>query len=227
MRATEIPERAERAEAPARAQSRSLRRLEVFLDIVYGLIAVHMLTYLPSAKDMSWVGKHLGLLGAMVQDGRDIWRVLMGTGITAIAWYLGSKRLSQLRRTDFAHTTMILIQTLFVCFFVYFAICDPTLVGGPSSRALQSGSLALAGVAGQLAWRYARWRRLVDADASAAHLDDISERGLTETMTAILNTPLSWVGPMAWTIGWFLIPLALTQALPRLRRIRRQETAEA
>jgi hypothetical protein len=227
-------EASQRAAVPARAQSRSLRRLEVFLDIIYGLIAVHMLTYLPSARDMSWVGKHLGLLGAMVQDGRDVWRVLMGTGITAIAWYLGSKRLSQLHRTDFVHTTITLIQTLFVCFFVYFAICDPTLVGGPSSRALQSGSLALAGLAGQLAWRYARWRQLVDADTPAAHLDGISEGGRTEMMTAVLNTPLSWVGPMAWTIGWFVIPLALTQALPRLRRVRRpqpqekpRETAEA
>ncbi len=210
-----------------RAQSRALRRLEVFLDIVYGLIAVHMLTYLPSARDMSWVGQPLGLLGAMVHNEREIWRVLMGTGITAIAWYVGSKRLSQLRRTDFVNTTLTLIQTLFVCFFVYFAICDPMLVGGPSSRALQCGSLALASLAGQLAWRYARWRRLVDTDVPPAHLDDIGERGRTETITAALNTPLAWAGPLVWTLGWFVIPLVLTQAVPRLRRTKRGETAEA
>jgi hypothetical protein len=209
-----------RSPEPARAQSRSLRRLEVFLDIIYGLIAVHMLTYLPPVKDMSWVATRFGLLGTMIGNAREVWRVVMGIGITAIAWYLSSKRLSQLRLTDFIHTGITLVQTLLVCFFIYFAICDPTLTGGPSSRALQCGSVALAGLTGQLAWIYGRWRGMVDADAPPSHLDNIEVRGRTEIATAVLNMPLSWVGPMSWTLGWVLIPLMITQ-VPRLWRAKR------
>ena len=208
-----------------RAQSRSLRRLEVFLDITYGLIAVHMLTYLPPVRDMSWVANRLGLLGVMVGNAREVWRAVMGLGVTAIAWYLSSRRLSQLRQTDLIHTWMTLVQTLVVWFFIYFAICDPTLTGGPSSRALQCGSVALAGLTGQLAWIYGRWRGMVDADAPPGHLDDIEVRGRTEIATAVLNMPLSWVGPMSWTLGWVLIPLVITQ-LPRFWSARRDRPSQ-
>lgn len=194
----------------------------MFLDVVYGLVAFHMLSYLPPVKDMSWVGKPLGLLGPLVANARELWRVVMGLGITAICWYLSARRLSQVRATDFIHATIVLVQTGLVCFFVYFAICDPTLTGGPSSRALQCGTLALASAAGQLGWSYARWRRLVDASTPPKQLDDIEQRWRAETATAVLNTPLAWVGPISWTVGWFVIPLVLTQGLPWLRRAARR-----
>jgi hypothetical protein len=208
--------------APAAAQpSRALRRLEVFLDIAFGLVAVHMLSYLPPVHDMSWVGKPLGLLGPLVRNFREVWRALMGAGITVIAWYVASKRLNYVRATDFVHTTLVLVQAAILCFFIYFAICDPTLSGGPSSRALQCGSLALASVAGQLATSYARRRKLQDETAPQAQLDDIATRGRKETLIAVLNTPLSWVGPISWTLGWVVIPVVLTLA-PRLWRAARR-----
>jgi hypothetical protein len=211
------------ASPPDAGPARSLRRLQVFVDIVYALVAVHMLSYLPPVDDMSWVGKPLGLLGVFVANARELWRAVMGVGITAICWYIGSKRLIRLRGTDVVHTTMILVQTGLIYLFVYFAICDPTLTGGPSSRALQCASLALASAAGQLAWRYARRRGLVDVDTPTQQLADIELRGRAETATAVLNTPLSWVGPVSWTLGWLVIPLVITQALPRLiRRVARR-----
>jgi hypothetical protein len=204
--------------------SRALRRLELFLNIAFGLAAVHMLSYLPPVHDMSWVGKPLGLLGPMVRNIREVWRAVMGAGITVIAWYVASKRLDYLRATDFVHSTLVLVQAALLCFFIYFAICDPTLSGGPSSRALQCGSVALASVAGQLASRYARWRKLQDETASQAQLDDLKARGWIETLTAVLNTPLSWVGPISWTLGWFVIPGVLLA--PRAWRAVRRAPAE-
>jgi len=214
-----------RAAAGAAQPSRALRRLEVFLDIAFGLAAVHMLSYLPPVHDMSWVGKPLGLLGTLVRNFREVWRALMGAGITVIAWYVASKRLHYLRATDFVHSTLVLVQAALLCFFIYFAICDPTLSGGPSSRALQCGSLALASVVGQLAFSYARWRKLQDETTPQAQLDDITTRGWIETLTAVLNTPLSWVGPVSWTLGWFVIPVVLTFA-PRAWRAARRAPAE-
>jgi hypothetical protein len=206
--------------------TRSLGRLATFLDVVYALGAFHMLSYLPPVRDMSWVGTPLGLLGSLVAHGRDVWRTVMGLGITVICWFLATRRLGQLRATDLVHTAMALLQSGFVCFFVYFAICDPTLAGGPSARALQCGSLALAGALGQLGWRYARWRGLVDPAAPRRVMAEIEQSGRAETVTALLNVPLSWVGPVSWTVGWFVFPLAISYGLPWLLRAARRSPAD-
>jgi hypothetical protein len=205
------------APSQAAGSSRALRRLEVFLDIVYGLVAVHMLTYLPSVRDMSWIARPLGLLGEIAANARELWRAVMGLVITAIAWLVCARRLSRLRATDAVHSGIVLVQTGLACFFIYFALCDPTLAGGPSPRALQCGSLALASAASQLGWLYARRRGLVDPEASRTVLDDVSKRGWLETLSAVLITPLSWIGPITWTVGWAVVPLLLLVGIPRLR----------
>jgi hypothetical protein len=194
-----------------------LRRLEVFLDIVYALVTVHMLTYLPPVRDMSWAHQRLGLLGALIANGRELWRALMGLTISAIAWLVCARRLSLLAATDAVHSGIALVQTGLACFFVYFAICDPLLTGGPSSRALQCGCLALASASGQLAWFYARRRGLVDPATPPRVSDDIAARGRMETLSAILMVPLSWIGPVTWTAGWVLVPAALMLGFPQLR----------
>jgi hypothetical protein len=211
----------EEPSGPERGAARSLRRLEVFLDVLYALIVFRMLGYLPSAQDMTWVGKPLGVLGPLIHDPRDLWRAVMGIGLAVICWSLNNRRLNRLRVTDGMHTLINLVQTGLVCLFLYFAICDPMLAGGSSSRALQCGSLALASLAGQWGWAHARKHGLVDGEAPAAELDEIGRRGRTETATAVLNAPLAWVGTVTWTLGWFVIPLVLTQVLPRLGRARR------
>ena len=174
-----------------------------------------MLAYLPSADDMTWVGKPLGLLGRLIDDRRDLWRPVMGIGLTVICWTLNNKRLNRLHRTDGVHTLIDLVQMAFVCLFLYFAIADPMLAGGESSRALQCASLALAGVTGEWAWAHARRYGLVDARGAAqAARRDWSQRPDRKSSTAVLNMPLAWVGTITWTLGWFLIPLVIMQILP-------------
>jgi hypothetical protein len=203
--------------SPAAGAVRALRRLEVFLDIVYGLVAVHMLTFLPPVKDMSWTAHPLGLLGAMVVNARELWRAVMGLAITAIAWLVCARRLSHLRATDAFHSGIVLVQTGLACFFVYFAVCDPLLTGGATPRALQCATVTLAGASGQLAWYYARRRGLLDPETSPRLAEEIAARGWLETLTALVIVPLSWIGPITWTLGWVLVPPALLLGLPRLR----------
>jgi hypothetical protein len=221
----EVPSPSPLTPVPAADSSRALRRLEVFLDIVYGLVAFQMLTYLPPVKDMSWAERPLGLLGEMLRNKREVWRAGMGFTITAIAWLVSARRLARLRATDIFHASVVLVQTGLACFFVYFAVCDPTLTGGPTPRALQCGTLALASAAGQLAWLYARRRGLTDPEASPEQLDAVSARGWQETLTALLITPLSWIGPVTWTLGWAVIPVALLAGQPGALRRRRRSTA--
>jgi hypothetical protein len=207
--------------SPQAGAARSLRRLEVFLDVLYALIVFRMLAYLPAVEDMTWVGKPLGLLGRLIDDRRELWRPVMGIGLTVICWTLNNKRLNHLNRTDAVHTLINLVQMAFVCLFLYFAIADPMLAGGSSSRALQCACLALAGVAGQWAWAHARRYGLVDARAPVKQLEDIGRSGRTETATAVLIMPLAWIGTITWTLGWFVIPLVLTRIVPRLGRASR------
>ena len=202
---------------PASGVSRGLRRLEVFLDLLYALLVFHMLSYLPPVRDMSWANQPLGLLGALIGHRRELWRAVMGMGVTAICWHVSATRLARLRLTDGIHTTITLVQAGLLCFFVYFAICDPTLTGGPSSRALQCGSVALAAAVGHLGWIYARWRGFIDAHTRPEQIEAIEASARTEIATAVLNTPLSWVGPTSWTLGWLIIPLLLRGGFP-LRR---------
>jgi hypothetical protein len=203
---------------PSPGVSRGLRRLEVFLDVLYALVAFHMFSYLPPVRDMSWTAHPFGLLGALTSHRREMWRAIMGMGVTAICWHVSATRLARLRLTDGVHTTITLVQAGLLCFFVYFAICDPTLTGGPSSRALQCGSVALAAAVGYLGWIYARWRGFIDAGTQPEHIEAIESSARTEFVTAVLNTPLSWVGPTYWTLGWMIIPLLVRRGLPWRRR---------
>ena len=203
---------------PAPDVSRGLRRLEVFLDVLYALVAFHMFSYLPPVRDMSWTAHPFGLLGALTSHGREMWRAIMGMGVTAICWHVTATRLARLRLTDGVHTTITLVQAGLLCFFVYFAICDPTLTGGPSSRALQCGTVALAAAVGHLGWIYARWRGFIDSATRPGQIEAIESSARTEILTAVLNTPLSWVGPTSWTLGWVIIPLLVRGGLSRLRR---------
>ena len=115
----------------------------MFLDVLYALIVFRMLAYLPSAEDMTWVGKPLGLLGRLIHDRRDLWRPVMGIGLTVVCWILNNKRLNRLYRTDAMHTLVNLVQMAFVCLFLYFAVADPmqTVSGRPS--ALRSATAQL------------------------------------------------------------------------------------
>ncbi len=195
--------------------SNYLRRLGVFLDVVYALLFVQMLQYLPQAEDMSWSNRSLGLLQVLIDNRTELLRIVIGCGLTLIYWNLSNRLLGSLVRTDGKHALLVLLQMVFVCLFLYFATMDPALVGGPSSPALQSASLAIAGFMGLWGWSYARKHRLVDGCLNSEDKDKVGHKTLLEPFTALLNTPVAFLGPMVWTAGWFVIPFGVAWILKR------------
>jgi uncharacterized membrane protein len=183
-----------------------LRRLETFLDVVYALLFFQILLYLPHSEDMAWADKPLGLVSLLWANAGELLRIIVGMGLTIIFWNLNNKLFGPLVRTNGRHATFALLQMFFVSLFIYFAISDPALAGGPSSPALQSVSLFIAGFVGLWGWSYARKNHLVNEDLTEAEKDRVVRSGLIEPITALLNTPLAFVGPIAWTLGWFIIP---------------------
>lgn len=194
-----------------------LRRLEVFLDVVYALLFIRMIAYLPPAENLSWVDSPIGLLQVFADRPGELARVVIGVGLTVIYWNLNNRLLAPLSRTDSRHAVFALVQMFFVCLFVYFAISDPALKGGPSSPALQALSLAIAGFIGVVGLRYAAKAGLMDDRLTNEDRDRILRSTLIEPCTALINIPVAWIGPLAWTLGWFVIPFGVVWAIKRLK----------
>ena len=196
---------------------KQLRRLETFLDVAYAVLTVEFIMYLPQTEDMAWTDLQFGLLSLLRDNSLDLTRLFIAVGLTLISWNLTHKLLGPLDRTNGLHTFLGLLQLIFVCLFLFFAIADPTLVS-TSSPVGQSVCLAISGFIGIAGWRYARKRGLVTAELTEAQKDEVGRSVVIEPVTALLNTGLGFVGPGIWTLGWFVIPLVLVGARRLMER---------
>ena len=201
------------------AGRRQLRRLETFLDVAYAVLFVDFIMFLPHTEDMAWTDLPYGLLSLLIDNSLDLLRLIIAVGLTLISWNLTHKLLGPLERTNPKHTLLALLQLIFVCLFLFFAIADPGLES-LSSPVGQSLSLALSGFLGIAGWSYARKNGLTRADLSETDKDEVLRSAIIEPMTALLNTGFAFVGPGAWTAGWFVIPMVLVSGRARVERRR-------
>jgi len=201
------------------AGRKQLRRLETFLDVAYAVLFVDFIMYLPHTEDMAWTELPYGLLSLLIDDSANLLRLIIAVGLTLISWNLTHKLLGPLDRTNARHTLLALLQLIFVCLFLFFAVADPELVS-VSSPVGQCLSLALSGFIGIAGWSYARKHGLVRADFSETERDEVPRNAIVEPVTALLNTGFAFVGPGAWTAGWFVIPMVLLSGRGRLERRR-------
>jgi uncharacterized membrane protein len=203
------------------AACRQLRRLETFLDVAYAVLFVDFIMYLPHTEDMEWTELPYGLLSLLIDNSLDLLRLIIAVGLTVISWNLTHKLLGPLERTNPTHTLLALLQLIFVCLFLFFAIADPQLAS-LSSPVGQSLSLAISGFIGIAGWSYARKNGLTRADLSETEKDEVLRNVIIEPVTALLNTGLAFVGPGAWTAGWVVIPIVLVSARGRVERSRQR-----
>jgi hypothetical protein len=193
--------------------TRALRRLEVFLDVAYALLFAKMLDYLPRFEDMSWADRPWGLLQLFIDRPIEVMRIAVGVTLILLYWRASCRLLGPLVATDARCSALSLLQLVFVCLFIYFAIADPGLSGGPSSPALQSLSLAVAGSLGVVGWTRARRRGLIKPELDERERDQISRRMLIEPVAALLTIGMAFIGPVVWTLAWLAIPVALAKLL--------------
>jgi uncharacterized membrane protein len=203
------------------AACRQLRRLETFLDVAYAVLFVDFIMYLPHTEDMEWTELPYGLLSLLIDNSLDLLRLIIAVGLTLISWNLTHKLLGPLERTNPRHTLLALLQLIFVCLFLFFAIADPELAS-LSSPVGQSLALALSGFIGIAGWSYARKNGLTRADLSETEKDEVLRSAIIEPVTALLNTGFAFAGPGAWTAGWFVIPIFLVTTRGRLERRRQR-----
>ncbi len=192
-----------------------LNRLSRFIDIVYALLFFHMLTnYLPIIEDMEWSHKPLGLLSHLMDNSSELLRIFIGGGLALMYWNQNNSLFKHLVKTNGMHAALSLVQLFLVCLFVYFAIADPALES-QSSPALQAGSLALAGFMSVAAWVYASKHNMMHESLGEDEVNTITRSNLMEPSVAVVNIGLAFVGPMVWTLAWFVLPVIFNWMLKK------------
>ncbi len=192
-----------------------LNRLSRFIDIVYALLFFFMIThYMPIIEDMEWSHKPLGLLSHLMDNSGEMLRIFIGGGLALMYWNQNNSLFKHLNKTNGMHAALSLIQLFLVCLFIYFAIADPALES-QSSPALQAASLALAGFTGVGAWVYASKHNLMSESLNEDEVNSITRSNLMEPSVAVVNIGLAFVGPMVWTLAWFILPVIFNWILKK------------
>jgi len=195
-----------------------LNRLSQFIDIVYALLFFHMLSsYLPVIEDMEWSHKPMGLLSHLMDNSSELLRIFIGGGLALMYWNQNNSLFKNLTKTNGTHAALSLIQLFLVCLFVYFAIADPALES-QSSPALQAGSLALAGFIGVGSWIYASNHNMIHESLNEDEIRTITRSNMMEPSVAVVNIGLAFVGPMVWTLAWFVLPVVFSWILKKRKK---------
>ncbi|MBT8296957.1 MAG: hypothetical protein KJO52_01370 [Maribacter sp.] len=190
-----------------------LNRLSRFIDVVYALIFFHIMSqYLPHFEDMSWTERPYGLLSHVWHERTG--RIIIGVGPSLLYWNQNNSIFKHLKSTNSIHAAFSLVQLFFVIVFVYFAIADPGLVT-ISSPALQAASLAIAGFISIALWKYAVKKGLIVDGMSEEDIKQVTRSNLMEPCAATINIGLAFIGPLVWTLAWFVLPVIFTWILKK------------
>jgi len=190
-----------------------LKRLSNFIDVVYAVIFFHLVTqYLPHFEDMSWLDKKYGLLSHLWEGRNELLRIIIGGGLALIYWNQNNSIFKNLVYTNYTHAALSLVQLFFVILYVYFAIADPGLVS-KSSPALQAFCLAAAGFMSIGLWHYAVKKELIQKDMTDKDIREVTRSNLMEPLTAVCNIGIAFIGPLVWTLSWFLLPMLFSYVL--------------
>jgi hypothetical protein len=134
------------------------KSLGVFLDVVFALMFVRIVAFLPSFQDGHWVRLPHGILSLLASQPANLTRVVFGLIITAYYWNRKNTFLSLLARSDSVIATLSIASLAFLCLFMYALLADPMYVGGAPTLFLQSVSILIASLLGLSALRYAIMR---------------------------------------------------------------------
>jgi uncharacterized membrane protein len=200
------------------------RALKRFLDVVFALTFFRIVEFLPSFQDGQWLKLPNGILSLLASQPVSLTRVVFGLIVVVYYWSRKNALLGLLAKSNGIFATLTIGSLAFVCLFVYALVADPTYIGGPPTLILQSASLAIASLLGYFALRYAMHAKLIREEVQPT-VERIARVDLSNPLTAIIATGLSWSGLTIWTISWFvLIPLfgwllaRPTQSMTRVAR---------
>lgn len=188
-------------------QDEKLRSLGIFLDVVFALVFFRIVEFLPSFQDGHWLQLPHGILSLLASQPANLTRVVFGVVMTVYFWDRKNTFLSMLAKSTGVLAALLIAALCFFCLFMYAMIADPTYVGGAPTLFLQSVSVLITSLLGLLAFRYAMHAKLMRPELRAS-AEQIARVDLSNPLTALVATGLSWSGLTIWTLSWFvLMPL--------------------
>jgi hypothetical protein len=194
-----------------------LGSLAIFLDVIFALMFFRIVEFLPSFQDGHWQHLPHGILSLLVSQPANLMRVVFGLVITIYYWTKKNALLNLLAQSNGVIATLSIASLSFLCLFMYALIADPGYVGGTPTLLLQSASLAIASLLSFFALRYAIHANLVRPELKPS-VGQIARVDLSNPLTALVATGLSWSGLTIWTLSWFVL-MPLFSWLLAIRRV--------
>ena len=189
-------------------ETRQLRRLEVFMDVIFAVVLWRFFTLLPKPDEGDFDWETIGAFLAANLDRLAI--VLLGVVIVIIYWIQNNALFGNLRRTDGKHTALAILQVFFLLFFLYIIRVGLSFEGTFGARFMESVAAALVGFTAVLSWMYAKKdHRLLSPAINQEDADDFQIRILAEPLTALITIPCAFIGPIAWELAWLVYPLCV------------------
>jgi uncharacterized membrane protein len=186
------------------------------VDVVYAIVIWRIFILLPSptAEQLGW--EHIG---TFLGDNIGVFlMVIIGIAVTIIYWIQNNVMFGNLQSTDSRHSILSILQLFFL--LVFMVSLRDGLELGPSNgtRALESVTAALVGIAGGWSWAYAvKNHRLLFPEVTEQYAKRLRDRILAEPITAIITLPCAFVGPILWEISWLSYPLVVWLVRKRRR----------
>lgn len=203
--------------AATERDERQLDRLVRIVDVLYALALFRTITVLPHPT-MEQIAAAGSMLGAMRGQLADFMLVILGVALVAVFWGANNLMFGNLVRTDRRHALSSIIQTMCVMMFGYTLRLANDLGDLPQILAGQSVLLLIAGIMASLAWARARREGMISEAVPESEKDDVARKLLTEPILAAVTIPLAWVGPIIYSVAWFVGFPVIGRALKALGR---------
>ena len=197
-------------------ESLQLRRLARMIDVVYAIIIwrFFMLLPRPTTEQLGW--ENIG--GFIIDNLGGFLMVIIGIIVAIIYWIQNNTLLGNLQTTDSRHTILSILQLFCLLVFLLSLRLGIDLGSSSGTRAFESFSAALVGIAGSWAWSYAiKNHRLLLPEVTEQYARQLRDRILAEPITAIITIPMAFVGPFLWEATWLSYPLVVRLVRGRRR----------
>lgn len=191
-------------------QKNQYERLTTLIDSIYALVLVFLVTFLPIPSTEEWTNDNLTEF--LTSQGKDFFPVIIALVLLTTYWIQNNNLFGNLVRTDTIHTSLSLLQILFVFSYLYMVILgtEPDFENNPIVLALQSLTAALIGIVGTGSWLYAQKNhRLISDELTKTEIREMKFNLLGEPITALITFPCAFLGGIFWEISWFSYPLVV------------------
>ncbi|MFC1882052.1 TMEM175 family protein [Thermodesulfobacteriota bacterium] len=194
--------------AKTKRESMQLNRMARMVDVVYAIVIWRLFVLLPNPTAEQLTREHIGSF--LIDHIGAFLMVLIGIVVTIIYWIQNNVMFGNLQSTDSRHSILSILQLFFLFAFLVSLREGIELEPSAGTRALESVTAALVGIAGGWSWAYAvKNHRLLLPEVTEQYAYQLRDRILAEPITAIITLPCAFVGPILWEVSWLSYPLVV------------------